>query len=476
MLAPRSGFLWHRILLHGQIQRLRAELDELGQRCPVLRTPADLMAFEQRLQTLTQRLHALLAAQVLQTSLDSPQLRQATRLLLSSYPKRLKNQGLRPVPLHLAQGPAVVVWLPYYSRGRTRGGQRSQGCYPSLLLLGISNHCSPSLASDLAGLAALLGSFREAQTLLGQRGICFSVNTVRTIAYQYAGRVRAAQQAKKRFAKDSLKGKVVVISTDGGRVRIRKDRKAKTKKGRQRYSTAWREPKVLLIYTVKQEKGQVRLDKSFAPVLDGTLKGPDALFGLLRYYLEQLHVEQAERVLVVADGAKWIWKRVGGLLRSLKVGPDKIEQLVDFYHAAEHLGKAADLAKCFNAKQKKKWLKVQCRRLREGEVEKVLVELEGLAAKHPSKAMSTERAYFVRHGREHKRMEYGRMTQLGLPLGSGAMESAVRRVVNLRLKGAGIFWHKNSAEAMLLLRGFAKAGRSQDLDRLAFTCDFHEAA
>jgi hypothetical protein len=476
MLAPRSGFLWHRILLHGQIQLVRADLDELCQRCPCLSTPADLMDFEQRLQTLTQRLHALSAANAVQCALDSPQLRQATRLLLGSYRKRLKHQGPRPVTLHFAQGPAVVVWLPYYSRGKSHGGRRSKGCYPTLLLLGIYDHSSPSLASDLIQLAALLGSFREAQALLRQRGIALSVNTLRTIAYHYAERVRAAQQAKKLFTKDSLKGKVVVISTDGGRIRIRKDRKAKTKKGRKRYSTAWREPKVLLIYTVKQENGQVRLDRSFAPVLDGMLQGPDALFALLRYYLEQLHIEQADRVLVVADGAKWIWKRVGGLLRSLQVAPEKIEQLVDFYHAVEHLGKAADLAKCFNAKQKKKWLKVQCQRLREGGVEKVLKELEELAAKQPSKAMNTELAYFVRHGRTHKRMEYGRMAQLGLPLGSGAMESAIRRVVNLRLKGAGIFWHKNSAEAMLLLRGFAKAGRSQDLDSLAFLCDFHEAA
>ena len=73
-------------------------------------------------------------------------------------------------------------------------------------------------------------------------------------------------------------------------------------------------------------------------------------------------------------------------------------------------------------------------------------------------------------------MEYGRMKELGLPLGSGAMESAVRRVVNLRLKGAGIFWHKKSDEAMLLLRAFVKAGRTQDLANLAFASDFHEAA
>jgi hypothetical protein len=476
MPAPRSSFLWHRILQHGQLQLLRAQWDELGQQDIRLSSPADLMAFEQRLHNLTQQMHALRMAQTVQAAVDSPQLRQATRLLLRSYPRHLKNQGPRPVSLHFAQGPAVVVWLPYSSLGRTHSGRRSKGCYPTLLLLGIYDHCSPSLVSDLAELAALLGSFREAQTLLRQRGITLSVNTLRTIAYQYAQRVRAAQKAKKRFTQDSLQGKVVVISTDGGRLRIRKDRKARTAKGRKRYSTHWREPKVLLIYTVEFKDGQVRLDRSFAPVLDGLLQGPAALFDLLRYYLKQLQVDQASRVLVVADGAKWIWKRVGGLLRSLQVAVDKVEELVDFYHAVEHLGKAADAAKCFDTRQKKKWLKKQRERLRSGNVEQVLEELEKLAEKQGSKELQTEVGYFVRHAREHKRMEYGRMKELGLPLGSGAMESAVRRVVNLRLKGAGIFWHKKSAEAMLLLRAFVKAGRTQDLANLAFASDFHEAA
>ena len=65
-------------------------------------------------------------------------------------------------------------------------------------------------------------------------------------------------------------------------------------------------------------------------------------------------------------------------------------------------------------------------------------------------------------------MEYATLEKLGLPRGSGAVESAVRRVINLRLKGTGIFWQKPSAEAMLLLRSFAKAGRLQHLHALAF--------
>jgi hypothetical protein len=426
------------------------------------------MAFEQRLQELTQQLHALLAANAVQASVGSPRFREATRLLAASFPKRLKNQGWRPVSLRFAVGPEVVVFLPYYSRSKACTGKSCKGCFPALLLLGICDHCSPSLAGDLASLTALLGSFQETRTLLTQRGICLSVNKLRGVVYHYARRVRLAQPTATMFPGESLKGRVVVITTDGGRLRIRKDRKAKTKKGRKRYSTRWREPKLLMIYTVKPVGGRTQIDKTFAPLIDGTLNGPDALFKLMRYYLEQLKITEADKVLVVADGAKWIWKRAEGMLRGLKVAPEKIHQAVDFYHAMQHLGKAADLAGCFNDKQKKKWLKTQSKRLLCGETEKVVAELEALAAKHPSKKMTAEVGYFVRHGREEKRMEYATLAKLGLPLGSGAVESAVRRVINLRLKGAGIFWHKHNAEAMLLLRSFAKAGRLQHLHALAF--------
>jgi hypothetical protein len=468
MLAPRSDFLWHRILLNGQLQLVRAELDELCSSCPTLTTPADLSAFEQHLQQLTQQLHALLAANAVQSAALFGPLRTAARHLIASFAKPMKNQGWRRVSLRFAVGPEVVVFLPYFSRSSTHHHKRQKGCFPVLLLLGIYDHCSPALAGDMAQLSALLGSFEETRLLLHKRGVGLSVNRLRRVVYHYARRVRLAQPKAKMAPGETLKGRVVVLATDGGRLRIRKDRKAKTKKGRKRYSTHWREPKLLMIYTVKQHGGQTRIDKSFVPVIDGTLNGPDALFKLMRYYLEQLQVTEADKVLVVADGAKWIWKRVASLLRALKVAPEKVHQAIDFYHAMEHLGKAADLAKCFDAKQKKKWLKTQSKRLLAGEAEKVVAQLEELAAQHPSKKMNAELGYFVRHAREHKRMEYAALQQAGLPLGSGAIESAVRRVINLRLKGAGIFWHKQSAEAMLLLRSFTKAGRLQHLHTLAF--------
>jgi hypothetical protein len=77
-----------------------------------------------------------------------------------------------------------------------------------------------------------------------------------------------------------------------------------------------------------------------------------------------------------------------------------------------------------------------------------------------------ERDYFKRNAGKG-RMDYARIAALKMPIGSGAIESTIRRVVNLRLKGASIYWHQKSAEAVLLLRSYYKAGRWNLLERQA---------
>jgi len=56
-----------------------------------------------------------------------------------------------------------------------------------------------------------------------------------------------------------------------------------------------------------------------------------------------------------------------------------------------------------------------------------------------------------------------------LPIGSGAMESSIRRVINMRLKGAATYWLKENAEGMLMLRSYFKSGRWNMLKRLALS-------
>ena len=80
-------------------------------------------------------------------------------------------------------------------------------------------------------------------------------------------------------------------------------------------------------------------------MLDGTLKGPEAVLGLIEQYLSQLGIDQATKVLFIADGAKWIWKSVGTMFKRLGLKPEQCMELVDFYHLVEHLNTFAGLKK-----------------------------------------------------------------------------------------------------------------------------------
>ena len=66
-------------------------------------------------------------------------------------------------------------------------------------------------------------------------------------------------------------------------------------------------------------------------------------------------------------------------------------------------------------------------------------------------------------------MCYDTLKETNFPIGSGAIESAVRRVINLRFKGASIYWLEQTVEAMIKLRAFYKAGRWEVLKKLAFS-------
>jgi hypothetical protein len=333
-----------------------------------------------------------------------------------------------------------------------------------LVLLGIHEHCTLALAATVSAWSALLSSFAEVQQVVLEQGVKLDIKGVRRVAYRYAERARVLQQTGQiALAEgDTVQGRRVVVSADGGRLRLRENKRgAKTQKGRTRYRGAWREPKLLIIYVVDAHG---KLEKSFAPLIDGHLQGPGALFRLLQAYLQSLEIHQADHILFIADGAHWIWGRIPKLVATLGLDPQRVHQLIDFYHAAEHLGKLAALRKNWSAKQRQAWIRTQRHRLLKGHVDTVVETVQSFGRGRNRKMITTERDYFVRN---RQRMAYPTLKALKLPIGSGAIESAIRRVVNLRLKGPCIFWYKENAEKILMLRAFYKAGRWNVLKQMA---------
>jgi hypothetical protein len=445
------------------IQEVLDELCQMQQPPRLVTSPEELETLEREIRQRTDQLGSLLVGYHLQQALDSPALQAEQDLLVSHWPKPLTSDGKVQVRIRTAQGHPVAVWTTYYRRkGQRRAGKRYGGVYAGLILLGIYDRCTPALAAEVSLCAAMLGSLDEAQAVLADRGVELDTKTVRTIAYRYAARARLEQQVDHAAFADSVAGRRVVISSDGGRIRLRETKRGpKTKKGRRRYTGAWREPKVLIVYVVDAEG---KREASFAPFIDATLKGPDVVFALLRTYLQRLAITQADHVLFIADGAPWIWKRVPLLVHALGLATAQVHELLDFYHAVQHLGQVAALRKDWSAKARRLWHTQQRRLLLRGEVEQVIAAVRAICRGRNSKAIRTHREYFIKN---QSRMAYAKLMAMKLPIGSGAIESTVRRVVNLRLKGPSIFWCRTSAEAILLLRSYYKAGRWTLLKHMA---------
>ena len=445
-------------------QEVYERLRELEQGSRRVSSAEELEALEREIRTCTDTLASLLLERHVQASLDAEAQREKEAELIRSGPAKMKNEGDEWVRIRTVSGLCITVRARYYRRPCLRRQGRRNGIYAGLVLLGIHEHCTPWLGALVSAWSALLSSFEEVHQVLGEHGIALGVKGVRQLAYRYAERARVLQQAKD-FALgpgETVAGRRVVVSVDGGRVRLRENKRGrKTAKGRRRYQGAWREPKLFIVYVVNTEG---KLEKSFAPLIDGSLHGPEALFRLLGGYLQGLAIEAADQVLFVADGAHWIWNRVPGLVQALGLNPKQVHEAIDFYHAVEHLGKVAALRKSWSAKQRKVWVRQHRRLLLQGQGEQVVEAVRAICRGRHRKAITTERNYFVRN--QH-RLAYPRLKALQLPIGSGAVESAIRRVVNLRLKGPCIFWYRENAEKMLMLRAYYKAGRWNLLKRMA---------
>ena len=335
------------------------------------------------------------------------------------------------------------------------------------MVLGIYDRCTPKLASDASRAVAMHSSLAEAQAQLRSDGIALDIKTLRSTAYRYAARARAAQQSAACGLLDRVTGKRVVVSLDGGRVRVRrKKRGPKTKKGRNRFHTDWKEPKLLILYVVGDDG---RPSQTWAPIIDGTLRGPEAVFALLLSYARQIGLNAADKVLFIADGAPWIWRRLQRLIAALGLSPTQVLGLIDFYHAAKQLSDAVKLRR-WSATQRTRWLNRTRGLLKRARVDEVITALRELCRGRTAGKIRTHLNYFLKN---RHRFAYTTMVGLGLPRGSGAVESAIRRVINLRIKGASIYWLPESVDAILLLRSFYKSGRWNCLQRMAMTPGAH---
>ena len=164
---------------------------------------------------------------------------------------------------------------------------------------------------------------------------------------------------------------------------------------------------------------------------------------------------RAARVIVVADGAAWIWNIVADRLGWASGAT------LDFYHATEHLWTVAGALFGEGSEQAQAWVEGLRHKLRHGEHERVVKTLADLAQMgqelNIAEVLEREAAYFGAHAAH---LDYQAKAQRGEPIGSGAMESACKQY-QLRFKRPGQFWEHE--EGLLELYSRRLSGRWNSL-------------
>jgi hypothetical protein len=443
---------------------------------PFPHTPQEMLQLEQRLSTAAVQIaDQILSVQLTRAHEDEHFVRHALAQARGQHPVPLVHKGLRTTSVLLLGGTHLILETPYLRedrrgrRGRRRGkrGARGTGCYPVLECLGIADRVSPASRAEIALHMVQAASYLEAAHMLSRRGLTCDVSSlvrITTATAEASTRLRdAALETALRLPVPSdgpLAGKRVRVSLDGGRVRTRRTRCGrKTAKGRHGFAAPWREPRVLVI-DILDEHGQP--DHLRLPLYDVLIGDAEAIWALVIGYLRLLGAAYADVVEFIADGAEWIWKRVERLRTLAEIPATKVVEVLDFYHASQYLAETLATCRTMPKAQRQalyKRLRHALRHQPDG-VEVVQEALRTLATTHRSKAIPRALGYVETHAH---RMRYVTLEARKLSIGSGQVESAVRRVINLRFKAPGSFWREMTVSGLMHLRAAFKTGRWDEI-------------
>ncbi len=210
------------------------------------------------------------------------------------------------------------------------------------------------------------------------------------------------------------------------------------------------------------EHGQM-VKKERQPLIDGTFLGPDHLAELVAFHLHRLGVAEAELVVFISDGARWIWDRLDWIEKRVGLDPSKTVHALDFCHAAHHISLALSHLGYTAAMRRKRYVELRrlLHRSRYDEVVSQLTERAeklGLPTNHD---VWTEISYLEKHGAQGY-LQYATLRRRGVPCGSGAIESTIRRVINQRLKSNAIYWLEENAEAVFAIRALLLCDRWEE--------------
>ena len=158
--------------------------------------------------------------------------------------------------------------------------------------------------------------------------------------------------------------------------------------------------------------------------------------------------------MVLGDGADWIWNIAAEQF------PGAI-QIVDLYHARQHLWELGDKLHLNDETAKRRWVMTHQHLLDAGKIEKLVTKLRAISPDNPelAAAVRNEANYFEHHA---KRMRYPQFRSQNLFVGSGVIEAGGKTVIGSRAKRSGMFWSVRGANAVIALRCCRHSRRFDD--------------
>jgi hypothetical protein len=308
-----------------------------------------------------------------------------------------------------------------------------------------------------AHLGALLPFGEAAATLKLLTGLTLSATTLERTAVAIGTALHQAQQAQAechqagRLPEALSRPKRLYISLDGTFLPLRDPWKRDGSAGK--LTCRYGECKTGVAYEARPSpKGDAGVvSKAYVATL-ANAEGFAALIGTLGH--QQGH-HFAKELILLGDGAAWIW-RLGA-----RQFPTAI-QIVDFYHASDHLYELAHARFGPESPEAKEWVLARQSELKQDHVEQVLLAMAAWKPRNAEKRkIRRDTARYFRHNAE--RMRYGTFTKKGYHIGSGVAEAACKHVVGQRLDQAGMHWCPATAEAILCLRAALLSTHPPDL-------------
>lgn len=321
------------------------------------------------------------------------------------------------------------------------------------------------LAEERIALAGKDGAFAKSAVLLERLGvICVAASTVRKVCVRLGRRIRAtldheaAQQHAKEL-KPEEQPPALAIGVDGtmlGRIdpqhrRRRSRRTGRKVRGKGALAHFFHEVKMLVVFSFDRSGQAVR--KTF----HATQARVDEFRDKVALEAKKRGAAMARTLIFLGDGAPWVWKTAAELF-------PKAIQILDWYHAVEHLWAVGRIRFGSDEKALRAWIESRKSELWDGRLDNVIEALRTVSWQlgAPDQSLSQEArerdprwiacraaGYFDAN---RSRMDYPRYRAENLPVGSGVIESGCKHVVGERLKRSGMRWDEEGAEDLLALR------------------------